>query len=88
MRFEACERYDADRPCGAQANMAKLLAADASSEAGRACMQFHGGLGFAADFDIGVTQDEDLGPRRPIGHPDQLGDLAIRAAGFLTDDEG
>ena len=52
MRFRACELYDAGQPCAAEANMAKLLAADASWEAGRACMQFHGGFGFAADFDI------------------------------------
>ena len=39
-------------PCGAQANMAKLLAADASWEAANACLQFHGGYGFAVDYDI------------------------------------
>jgi acyl-CoA dehydrogenase len=52
MRFEACALFDAQRPCGAQANMAKLLAADASWEAGNACLQFHGGFGFATDFDV------------------------------------
>jgi acyl-CoA dehydrogenase len=42
MRFEAARRFDAHQPCGAQANMAKLLAADASWEAANACLQFHG----------------------------------------------
>jgi len=52
MRFEACRRFDANEDCGAQANMAKLLAADASWEAGNACLQTHGGFGFAAEYDV------------------------------------
>ena len=52
MRFEACRRFDAHEPCGAQANMAKLLAADASWEAANACLQFHGGFGFANEYDV------------------------------------
>jgi acyl-CoA dehydrogenase len=52
MRFEACRRFDAHQPCGAQANMAKLLAADASWEAANACLQFHGGFGFAVEYDV------------------------------------
>lgn len=52
MRFEAVARFDAGKDCGAQANMAKLLAADASFEAANACMQTFGGFGFAQDFDI------------------------------------
>ncbi len=52
MRYKACELFDAHRPCGAEANMAKLLAADASWEAANACLQFHGGFGFAAEYDI------------------------------------
>jgi acyl-CoA dehydrogenase len=52
MRFEACRRFDAGLPCGAQANMAKLLAADASWEAANVCLQTHGGFGFAVDYDI------------------------------------
>ncbi|HPE60184.1 MAG: acyl-CoA/acyl-ACP dehydrogenase [Thiothrix sp.] len=52
MRYEACRRYDAGLPCGAQANMAKYLAAKASWEAANACLQFHGGFGFAAEYDI------------------------------------
>ncbi|KER69862.1 acyl-CoA dehydrogenase [Burkholderia cepacia] len=52
MRFEAARRFDAHQPCGAQANMAKLLAADASWEAANACLQFHGGFGFASEYDV------------------------------------
>ena len=52
MRFRACELYDTGRPCGAEANMAKYLAAKASWEAANACIQTHGGFGFAADYDI------------------------------------
>ena len=52
MRFEACRRYDANEECGAQANMAKLLAADASWQAANECMQAHGGFGFAEEYDI------------------------------------
>ena len=52
MRWEACRRFDAGEPCGAQANMAKYLAAKASWEAANACLQFHGGFGFACEYDI------------------------------------
>jgi acyl-CoA dehydrogenase len=52
MRYKACELFDAGLPCGAQANMAKMLAADASWEAANACLQFHGGFGFACEYDI------------------------------------
>ncbi|MBU6377543.1 MAG: acyl-CoA/acyl-ACP dehydrogenase [Gammaproteobacteria bacterium] len=52
MRYRACELYDARKPCGAEANMAKYLAAKASWEAGNACLQTHGGFGFAAEYDI------------------------------------
>ena len=52
MRFEACRLYDAHLPCGAQANMAKYLAAKASWEAANACIQFHGGFGFACEYDV------------------------------------
>ncbi len=52
MRFRACALFDAGQPCGAEANMAKLLAADASWEAANACLQFHGGFGFAAEYDV------------------------------------
>ena len=52
MRYKACALFDADEPCGAEANMAKYLAAKASWEAANACMQFHGGFGFACEYDV------------------------------------
>ncbi len=52
MRYEACRLYDAGEPCGGQANMAKYLAAKASWEAANACIQFHGGFGFACEYDV------------------------------------
>ncbi len=52
MRFEACRRFDAVQDCGAQANMAKLLAADASWQAANECLQTHGGFGFASEYDV------------------------------------
>ena len=52
MRWEACRLFDAHQPCGAQANMAKYLAAKASWEAANACLQFHGGFGFACEYDV------------------------------------
>ena len=52
MRHEACRLFDAHQPCGAQANMAKYLAAKASWEAANACLQFHGGFGFATEYDV------------------------------------
>ena len=52
MRQKACALYDAGQPCGAEANMAKYLAAKASWEAANACLQFHGGFGFACEYDI------------------------------------
>ncbi len=52
MRWQACRLFDAQQPCGAQANMAKYLAAKASWEAANACIQFHGGFGFACEYDI------------------------------------
>jgi acyl-CoA dehydrogenase len=52
MRMKAAEMFDSGRPCGAEANMAKLLAADASWEAANVAVQTHGGFGFAEDYDI------------------------------------
>ncbi len=49
---EGLRKYEADEPCGAEANMAKMLAAEASFAAGDACIQTHGGFGFAAEYDI------------------------------------
>ncbi len=52
MRYKACALYDAGQPCGTEANMAKYLAAKASWEAANACIQFHGGFGFASEYDV------------------------------------
>jgi acyl-CoA dehydrogenase len=52
MRFKAAALFDAHKPCGAEANMAKLLGADASWEAANVCLQTHGGFGFAAEYDV------------------------------------
>lgn len=49
---EAATRYEADEECGAEANMAKQLAAEASWAAADMCVQTHGGFGFAEEFDI------------------------------------
>ena len=52
MRWEACKRIDAHQHAGAQANMAKHLAAKASWEAANVCLQTHGGFGFACEYDV------------------------------------
>jgi len=52
MRFAACDRFDRGEPCGAEANMAKHLAAKAAWEAANVCLQTHGGFGFAAEYDV------------------------------------
>ncbi len=52
MRYRAAGLFDGVQPCGAEANMAKLLAADASWEAANVCLQTHGGYGFAAEYDV------------------------------------
>jgi acyl-CoA dehydrogenase len=52
MRWKACRLFDDHQECGAEANMAKYLAAKASWEAANACLQFHGGFGFAAEYDV------------------------------------
>jgi len=52
MRWKACELFDRHEAMGAQANMAKYLAAKASWEAANVCLQFHGGFGFACEYDV------------------------------------
>jgi acyl-CoA dehydrogenase len=52
MRYKACGLFDARQPCGAEANMALLLASTASWEAANVCLQSHGGFGFATEYDI------------------------------------
>ena len=52
MRYKAAWLYEREQPCGAEANMAKLLAAEASWQAANACLDTHGGFGFAAEVDV------------------------------------
>ena len=52
MRWHAAELFEAGRPCGPEANMAKLLASEASWDAANACLNTHGGFGFAEEYDI------------------------------------
>ncbi|HEX7003654.1 MAG TPA: acyl-CoA dehydrogenase family protein [Trueperaceae bacterium] len=52
MRYQAARRFDEGEPCGGEANMAKMLAADAAWEAANAAMQTHGGFGFAREYDV------------------------------------
>ncbi|MDX1376568.1 MAG: acyl-CoA dehydrogenase family protein [Burkholderiales bacterium] len=52
MRYKAAALFDDKQHCGAEANMAKHLAAKASWEAGNVCLQTHGGFGFAAEYDV------------------------------------
>ena len=52
MRFDAAAKYDRGEKCGAEANMAKLLASEASWEAANACLDAHGGYGFTPEFDV------------------------------------
>jgi acyl-CoA dehydrogenase len=52
MRREAARIFDAGDPCGPEANMAKLLASEASWQAANACLDAHGGYGFLREFDV------------------------------------
>jgi acyl-CoA dehydrogenase len=52
VRYKAAEKFDRGEPCGPEANMAKLLASEASWEAANVCMNTHGGYGFAVDYDV------------------------------------
>jgi acyl-CoA dehydrogenase len=52
MRWRACEKIDARQNAGVEANMSKYLAAKASWETANACLQTHGGFGFACEYDI------------------------------------
>jgi acyl-CoA dehydrogenase len=52
MRDKAAALFDAGEPCGAEANMAKFLAAEAAWEAGNACIDCHGGYGYAEEYDV------------------------------------
>ncbi|MEP0940429.1 MAG: acyl-CoA dehydrogenase family protein [Rhizobiaceae bacterium] len=52
MSHRACDLFEAGEDCGEEANMAKMLAADAAWEAANACVQTHGGFGFAEEYDV------------------------------------
>ena len=52
MRCKAAALFDAGEPCGPEANMAKYLAAEAALEAANACLDCHGGYGFAEEYDV------------------------------------
>lgn len=52
MRWEAARLFDSGQPCGAEANLAKMLAADAAWKAANVCLQTHGGFGFATEYDV------------------------------------
>jgi len=52
MRLKAAAMFEAGMPCGAEANMAKYLGAEAAWEAANACLDCHGGYGFAAEYDV------------------------------------
>ncbi|MDQ3865754.1 MAG: acyl-CoA/acyl-ACP dehydrogenase [Actinomycetota bacterium] len=52
MRYKAAWLFEQGEPCGPEANLAKLLAADASWQAANACLDAHGGFGFAAEYDV------------------------------------
>jgi len=52
VRYQAATKFDRKERCGAQANMAKLLASEAAWEAANACLTTHGGYGFAAEYDV------------------------------------
>ncbi len=52
VRFQAATKFDQEEKCGAEANMAKLLASEASWEAANVCLTTHGGYGFSVDYDV------------------------------------
>jgi acyl-CoA dehydrogenase len=52
MRFHAAEKFDRGEKCGMEANLAKLLASEAAWEAANACLDTHGGYGFAREYDV------------------------------------
>jgi acyl-CoA dehydrogenase len=52
MRYKAAWLFERSEPCGAEANLAKLLASEASWQAANACLDTHGGFGFAAEYDV------------------------------------
>jgi acyl-CoA dehydrogenase len=69
MRFEAARLFDAGEPCGTQANLAKLLASEAAWEAANACLDAHGGYGFAVEYDVErIFRESRLARTAPINN--------------------
>jgi len=52
VRYRAASLFEQEKPCGAEANMAKLLASEASWQAANVCLDTHGGFGFAREYDV------------------------------------
>ena len=76
---EATRLYEAGLDCGAEANVSKMLAADASWEAANACLQTHGGFGIAEEYDVErkIARDEAVSGRADF---DQSCPLVCRRA--------
>jgi acyl-CoA dehydrogenase len=83
MRFEAARRFDTGEPCGPEANMAKLLASNASWAAANACVDTFGGNGFNADYDVERKfRETRLYQVAPISNNLVLGYLGNRVLGM------
>jgi acyl-CoA dehydrogenase len=83
MRFDAAARFDAGQPCGPQANMAKLLASNASWAAANACLDTLGGNGFNAEYDVERKfRETRLYQVAPISNNLILGYLGNRVLGM------
>ena len=84
MRWRAAALFDEGKPCGAEANMAKLLAADASWEAANVAVQTHGGFGFAEEYDIQMYYRRARGWSLILGDSTSVGlSLADRLFGTV-----
>ena len=90
MRYKAAALFDAQKPCGAEANMAKHLAAKASWEAANVCLQTHGGFGFAAEYDVErkFRENAPLPRRADLDQPDPLLPRRARARPAAALSEG
>ena len=83
MRYEAAALFDAGRPCGAEANMAKLLAAEASWAAANACLDTHGGNGFVDTYDVERKfRETRLYQVAPVSNNMILGFVATKVLGL------
>ena len=83
MRYKAAALFDAGEPCGPEANMAKLLAANASWAAANACLDTHGGNGFNAEYDVERKfRETRLYQVAPISNDLVLGYIGNRVLGM------